>query len=218
MIHRVYENASKSKCLDELIVATDDKRIYSHVEEFGGRVILTSKKHKSGTDRCCEIVDKIGGSFNIAINIQGDEPFINPKQIDLVAQLLNDPKAQISTLIKSLNSRDDLLNTNIPKVIINKDKEAIYFSRTPIPFLRNEQLPKWLSSHTFYKHIGIYGFKTKILKEVTKLKQSSLELAESLEQLRWIENGYRIKVALTQHESYSVDTPEDLKKIMSQRK
>jgi 3-deoxy-manno-octulosonate cytidylyltransferase (CMP-KDO synthetase) len=214
MLQRVYEQAKKSKLLNDVIVATDDNRIEAHVKKFGGKVVMTSSKHKSGTDRCAEAIKRSGNKFDVAINIQGDEPFIKPQQIDLVCACFRSKNVEIATLIKKINGPEELLNANIPKVIINKNKQAIYFSRTAIPFYRNSgDADEWLKKHIYYKHIGIYGYKTAVLKEITQLKQSSLELAESLEQLRWIENGYKIFTAVTTHESLAIDTPKDLKKI-----
>ncbi|MBI3500706.1 MAG: 3-deoxy-manno-octulosonate cytidylyltransferase [Bacteroidetes bacterium] len=211
MIQRVYEQAKKCKALSEIIVATDDKRIEAAVKKFKGKVVLTSAKHESGTDRCYEALKKIGEkNFDAVINIQGDEPFINPEQISKVANCFKDATVQIATLIKKLESIHELTNHNAIKVIVNKNKEAIYFSRTAIPYYRGEDFSEWPKLHTYYKHIGIYGYRTDVLAQITKLERSSLEIAESLEQLRWLENGYKIKVELTENESYSIDTPEDL--------
>ena len=214
MIQRVYEQAKKCKLLNDVLVATDDKRIESAVKKFKGKVVMTSSKHESGTDRCYEALKKTKGKFDAVINIQGDEPFIHPKQIARVANCFNNKHVQLATLAIKMNSIHELSNPNTVKVIINKKKEAIYFSRTAIPYYRSKDLNEWLKLHTYYKHIGIYGYRTDILTEVTKLKRSSLEIAESLEQLRWLENGYKINVELTDMESYSVDTPEDLQRVV----
>ena len=211
MIQRVYEQAKKCKALSEVVVATDDKRIEAVVKNFKGKVILTSSKHESGTDRCFEALKKIGvKKFDAVINIQGDEPFIHPEQISKVANCFKDKNVQLATLAMKMKSIHELTNHNTIKVIISKKKEAIYFSRTVIPYYRGKDFSESLKCHAYYKHVGIYGYRSDILAEVTKLKRSPLEIAESLEQLRWLENGYKIKVELTEHESYSIDTPEDL--------
>jgi 3-deoxy-manno-octulosonate cytidylyltransferase (CMP-KDO synthetase) len=213
MIQRVYEQSKKSKLLYDVVVATDDTRIEEHVKNFGGSVIMTSESHQSGTDRCFEAIQKYNASADVVINIQGDEPFIHPEQIDLVASCFASPNTEIATLVKKITTNEELFNNNTPKVLLNKNKEAICFSRQTIPYIRGKQEHEWLGNFTFYKHIGIYAYRTAILAEITALKQSSLELAEALEQLRWIENGYKIKVEITGFESIAVDVPEDLKKL-----
>jgi 3-deoxy-manno-octulosonate cytidylyltransferase (CMP-KDO synthetase) len=213
MIQRVYEQSKKSKSLSDVIVATDDSRIAEHVKGFSGNVIMTGDLHQSGTDRCFEAINKFNPLADIVINIQGDEPFIKPEQIDLVASCFENEKTQIATLVKKISDDVELFNANTPKVILNKEQEAIYFSRQPIPYIRGKKTEEWMNEFTFYKHIGIYAYRTKILAEITGLKQSSLELAEALEQLRWIENGYKIKVKITDFESIAVDIPDDLKKL-----
>lgn len=213
MIQRVYEQVRSTPCLSEVVVATDDERIAEVVRSFAGNVILTSDKHESGTDRCAEVVSKIEG-FDVAINIQGDEPFINPLQIELVASCFEKENTQIATLIKPITEEKELFNTNSPKVVINAAQEAIYFSRQTIPFLRNVPQEEWLTSHTFYKHIGIYGYRIPVLKELTSLAVSTLESSEALEQLRWLENGFRIQTAVTNHETIAIDTPQDLEDVM----
>lgn len=212
MIQRVYEQVKGCTSLAEVVVATDDQRIEEHVRSFAGNVIMTSSKHESGTDRCAEVVSKING-FDVAINIQGDEPFINPLQIDLLCSLFNDPKTDIGTLIKKIDKQEDLFSENTPKVIVGSEQQALYFSRQTIPFLRGIPNTEWLRQHTFYKHIGVYGYKTAVLQEITQLPISSLEKAEALEQLRWLENGYRIRVAETAYDTVAVDRPEDLETI-----
>jgi len=209
MIQRVYEQAKKCTHLTEVIVATDDTRIYDHVLGFGGVAIMTSADHQSGTDRCAEVALQ-HPQYNIIINIQGDEPYIDPEQITKLAFCFNDAGTQIATLVKKVANEQELLNVNSPKVIINKLSEAVYFSRSPLPHIRGQEQQNWLSHFTYFKHIGIYGYRADVLQEITKLPVSSLEKAESLEQLRWIENGYRIKVAETELETYAIDTPEDL--------
>lgn len=214
MIQRVYEQAKKSASLDEVVVATDDERILLHVHEFGGRAILTSNTHQSGTDRCAEVLSKIPG-FDVVLNIQGDEPFIDPRQITLLCACLTEPGTELATLVKKINSVEELSNPNSPKVVLNRRSEAVYFSRSPIPHLRSQEPENWHELFPYYKHIGIYGYRSQTLQAITQLPVSSLEKAEALEQLRWIENGYRIKVAITDIETAAVDTPEDLEKIIA---
>lgn len=217
MIQRVYERALTSASLSHLVVATDDERIYDHVLEFGGKVVMTQSTHQSGTDRCAEVAQKVEG-YDIVINIQGDEPFIINTQIDLLASCFTEKTTELATLVKQIANIEELNNPNSPKVILNKHMEAIYFSRTPIPYVRGAEIDQLLDRHTFYKHIGIYGYRVDILKEITQLGISSLEKAESLEQLRWIENGYKIKVAITGEETKAIDTPEDLSEILKSTK
>ncbi|QJD94472.1 3-deoxy-manno-octulosonate cytidylyltransferase [Mucilaginibacter robiniae] len=212
MIQRVYEQCVKCQSLNEVIVATDDERILNHIHDFGGKAVVTSPDHQSGTDRCAEVAANYP-DYEVIINIQGDEPFIDPVQIAKVAACFTTADTQIATLIKKVTSTEELHNVNSPKVIINKLGEAIYFSRSAIPHLRGQEPQNWLQHYTYFKHIGIYGFKADVLQQVTRLPISSLEKAESLEQLRWIENGYRIKVAETDLETQAVDTPEDLQKL-----
>ncbi|MBQ7388145.1 MAG: 3-deoxy-manno-octulosonate cytidylyltransferase [Paludibacteraceae bacterium] len=213
MIQHVYEQAKKA--VEDVVVATDDKRIYDAVEAFGGKVLLTSDKHRSGTDRCFEALQKMSGEYDVVINIQGDEPFIQPEQIETLKACFTDPKTEIATLIKPFDKDalwDDLSSPNTPKVVINKRMEAMFFSRSVIPYLRGTDRTKWLKTHTYYKHIGLYAYKTNILAEITELEPSALEKAENLEQLRWLENGYSIKVGITHQQTIGVDTPEDLEK------
>ena len=212
MIQRVYEQAKKAASLSDIIVATDDDRIFHAVRAFGGNVIMTSDVHQSGTDRCAEVAQKVAG-FDAVINIQGDEPLIDPNQINLVAGCFNDISTNIATLVKQISTEDELHNFNTPKVLLNAHKEAIYFSRQAIPYLRNHPQEEWLQHHTFYKHIGIYGYKIATLSILSQLPLSSLEKAEALEQLRWIENGFKIKVAITQTETLAIDSPDDVDKV-----
>jgi 3-deoxy-manno-octulosonate cytidylyltransferase (CMP-KDO synthetase) len=213
MIQRVYEQAKKCD-LDHVVVATDDDRIAKAVKAFGGEVVMTDSKHQSGTDRCAEVALALP-EYEIVINIQGDEPFIDPTQISLVTSCFTDHSIKLATLIKKIANDDELFNPNIPKVVINGNQQAIYFSRHPIPYIRNaQQQEDWGKLHQFYKHIGIYGYTRATLLEITKLVPSSLELAESLEQLRWLENGYQIQTKVTTMESVAIDTPEDLQKII----
>ncbi|OOG18918.1 3-deoxy-D-manno-octulosonate cytidylyltransferase [Sphingobacterium sp. CZ-UAM] len=213
MIRRVYEQVKKSKKLTEVIVATDDERIAAEVLSFGGNVLMTSDTHQSGTDRCAEVIAN-NREYDVVINIQGDEPFINPEQIDLLASCFENPRTKIATLVKEIQTAEELFNQNIPKVVRNTSGEAIYFSRQTIPFLRGVDQAQWLTKQTFYKHIGIYAYQAETLRSLTKLPVSSLEEAEALEQLRWIENGYAIQTAVTSHETVAVDTKEDLDKIL----
>jgi 3-deoxy-manno-octulosonate cytidylyltransferase (CMP-KDO synthetase) len=213
MIQRVYNQAKKAQSLEEVIVATDDDRIFNHVKSFGGKVIMTSSSHKSGTDRCAEVVDKIDDSFDVVINIQGDEPYIDPEQINQLCGCFADNVIGIATLIKKIDTQDELFNPNRPKVVVDENNFAKLFSRKVIPQIDNIKKENWLNDHTFYRHIGIYGFRTPILKIISHLPPSPLEQKEKLEQLRWLENGYAIKVATTTHEAVAIDTPEDLEKI-----
>ena len=213
MIQRVYNQVKHAASLSEVVVATDDQRIFDHVQSFAGNVLLTSKEHQSGTDRCAEIINKVSG-FEVAINIQGDEPFIDPQQIDLLVSCFQQEDTQIATLIRKIEQMQDLENTNKPKVVINNKQEAVYFSRQAIPYFRGKDMRDWLKEMDYYNHIGIYGYRTEILKEISKLPVSKLELAESLEQLRWIDNGYQIKTAISNHLNQAIDTPEDLKYIL----
>jgi 3-deoxy-manno-octulosonate cytidylyltransferase (CMP-KDO synthetase) len=212
MIQRVYENARA--VLECVYVATDDARIEATVKGFGGKVVMTSNEHFSGTDRCCEAYMKIGRGYNVVVNIQGDEPFLHTEHIELLKACFTDPSVQIATLVKPSRPDEDfataLSGSNSPKVIINHYREAMYFSRSIIPYYRGKPHTEWLSNHTYYKHIGLYAYRADVLQEITLLPQSPLELAESLEQLRWLENGYRIKVGITELENIGIDTPEDL--------
>ena len=213
VVERVYEQVKKA--IDKVVVATDDERICDAVLSFGGEVVMTSSEHRSGTDRCAEAYDKLGYEADIVLNIQGDEPFVAPEQIEALIKCFESEKIDIATLVKPFSAEDgiDVLeNPNSPKVVINKACEAIYFSRSVVPYIRGVERSEWLKSHTFYKHIGIYAFRAKTLKEVTTLPQSSLEKAESLEQLRWLESGYRIGVGVTDIETVGIDTPEDLER------
>ena len=206
MIRRVYEQAKKASSLSDVIVATDDQRIFDEVRSFDGKVIMTNSQHQNGTERCAEVAENIGAQ--IVINIQGDEPFIHPQQIDLVANLFDNPLCEIGTLIKVCDDKALLEQSSIIKAIVDKDLRALYFSRSLIPYVRNAQMKT-----EFYKHIGIYGYRADILREIVKLPPSPLELAESLEQLRWLENGYTIHTAITTLESVSIDIPEDLNRV-----
>lgn len=210
IIQWVYENAKKA--LDDVYVATDDERIYKAVEAFGGKAVYTSPNHQSGTDRCAEAAQKVAGQmeFDVVINIQGDEPFIRPEQVEGLKACFNSPETEIATLIKPITNAIEITNINRPKVVINKNMEAMYFSRSSIPFVRDSKPEEWINRNEFYSHIGMYAYRYDILLELTKLPIGVLEKAESLEQLRWLENGYRIKTAKTSFENMGIDTPEDL--------
>lgn len=214
MIRRVYEQALKAGSLAQVVVATDDERIAEAVRDFGGAYVITAETHQSGTDRCAEVAAVLP-EFDAVINIQGDEPYIDPRQIDLLASCFEDQEVQLATLIKEIDTEAELFNHNIPKVLINTSGEAICFSRQTIPYLRNIPAEDWLGAHQFYKHIGIYGYTRHALLEITKLPPSTLELAESLEQLRWIEHNYKIRTKVTDIETIAIDTPEDLERIHS---
>jgi len=214
MIQRVYEQACKAGI--EVIVATDDIRIEDAVKKFGGQVVMTSEKHPSGTDRCAEALElhekQTGNKYDIIINIQGDEPFIDPKNLELLAVCFLDKDTDIATLIKKIGFEEDIHNPNHVKAVVNCNEFAMYFSRAPIPYNRN-QAKNWLNEAVYYKHIGIYAYRSHVLKEITNLTTGMLERVESLEQNRWLENAYRIKTRLVEDEGISIDTPEDLKKI-----
>lgn len=210
IVQWVYENARKA--LTEVYVATDDERIFKAVEAFGGKAVFTSAYHQSGTDRCAEAAQELSKSLkvDVVVNIQGDEPFIRPEQVESIKACFGTVETEIATLIKPITNVDEITNINRPKVVINNLQEAMYFSRSPIPFVRGCQPEEWLAANTFYSHIGMYAYRFDILLELTKLPVGMLEKAESLEQLRWLENGYRIKTAQTLYESIGIDTPEDL--------
>lgn len=212
MIQRVYEQSVKASKVDAVVVATDDERIANEVERFGGKYVMTKHDHPSGTDRCAEALSLTPGNWDAVINIQGDEPFIAPEQIDLLASCFEDSRAQLATLVKQVGNIEELFNENIPKVTIAADGTALYFSRQAIPFFKNVVKEDWLKHHVYFKHIGIYGYRADVLPELTKLKQGKLEIAESLEQLRWLENGYQIITKITEFETIAIDTPEDLQR------
>lgn len=216
MIQRVYEQARK--VLDHVCVATDDDRIFNAVQSFGGEVVMTSAQHRSGTDRCFEAYRTLGGHEDVVINIQGDEPFIKPEQIESLIACFDSPQTQIATLVRPFEAAEGyeaLANPNSPKVVLNERHEALCFSRSVIPYLRGVEPAEWLARHTYYKHIGMYGYRADVLGQITCLPQSSLELAESLEQLRWLQNGYTIKVGITTQETIGIDTPADLEKAIA---
>ena len=213
MIQRVWEQAWKSK-LDAVVVATDDMRIADEVLKFGGQYVLTDPNHRSGTDRCREALYMVEGQYDAVVNIQGDEPFIDPEQINQVIELISRDDTQLASLAKRIEDEDELFSPNVVKVVMDKQGNALYFSRNPIPFMRNLDHGKWLQKGEFYKHIGLYAYKTETLCKVAEMQTTPLEEAESLEQLRWLENGLRIRMGITQHESISIDTQEDLEKAL----
>ena len=210
VIQHVYEQAAK--VLDAVYVATDDERIYNKVTEFEGKAVMTSIEHHSGTDRIEEALEKVGGDFDVVVNIQGDEPFIAQSQIETLCHCFEDETTQIATLGKPFECIKAVENPNSPKIVVDNRGYAMYFSRSVIPFVRGVERQEWLKKYPFLKHLGIYAYRTEVLKAITRLPQSSLELAESLEQLRWLENGYRIKVGITNVETVGIDTPEDLQR------
>ena len=215
MIQRVYERATE--VLEEVWVATDDVRIEDAVKGFGGRVVMTSEGCPSGTDRCREAVEKIvattGRSFDVVVNVQGDEPFLHPEMLEKLMSCFEDETADIATLANPVVQPEDIFNLNEAKVVLDKSKNALCFSRSPVPYVMEVEKADWLEHHRFYKHVGVYAYKIDVLRKITELPVSSLEATERLEQNRWLENGYRVKVEITNHESVPVDTPEDLERI-----
>jgi 3-deoxy-manno-octulosonate cytidylyltransferase (CMP-KDO synthetase) len=209
LVQRTYLQAMKANLDAKVVVATDDDKIYAHVKTFG-ECTMTSAHHISGTDRCFEVADVLQYDFDVLINLQGDEPFILPEQIEALAAAFEDPSVDIATLKKAIKSSDDLFNANMVKVISGADDTAIYFSRQAIPHVRGIELAEWVSHYAYYRHVGMYAFKREAIAQLKDLKASGLELAESLEQLRWLENGFKIKVLKTDFVSPAIDTPADL--------
>ena len=207
MIERVYRQAMQATTLNKVVVATDDERIFNHVMEFNGNVMMTSAEHQSGTDRCAEVIAQLDGQYDVALNIQGDEPYIQPEQIELICSCFKQEETQIATLVKATTDATEINNPNIVKAVIDKQLRALYFSRYAIPFNRNN------NKVDYFKHIGIYAYRTKVLTELSKLPLGKLEQAESLEQLRWLEHGYSIQTAITQLETIAIDIPADLEKL-----
>lgn len=210
VVKRVYDIVAR--VLPNVYVATDDERIYAAVEGFGGKVVMTGSDHKSGTDRAEEAVERIGGEWDVVVNIQGDEPFIRPEQILTVCECFDDDATQIATIGKPFATMEEVLNPNSPKIVTDVQGYALYFSRSTIPFVRGKAEERWIESYPFVKHLGLYAYRREVLREITHLPQSSLERAESLEQLRWLENGYKIKVVKTDCETIGIDTPDDLRR------
>ena len=222
MIRRVYEQCQECRDINRIIIATDSKAIQTHVAGFGGEVLMTSDQHNSGTERCAEVLRKIRSERTYVepdaiINIQGDEPFIEPAQISEVIGAFRDPRVMIATLAKKISDVEDLVNPNVVKVVIGTDRHALYFSRSPIPYLRHYPVNEWPGYATFYKHVGIYGYRPEVLEKLVELPVSALESAESLEQLRWLEAGIPVRVEETDYETFAIDTPEDLSKITNRK-
>jgi 3-deoxy-manno-octulosonate cytidylyltransferase (CMP-KDO synthetase) len=213
MIQRVYEQSLKSTSLHSVIVATDDQKIFDHVNSFGGKAVITGKHHASGTDRCFEALSHIDIHYEHIINIQGDEPFIEPQQIDELAKALHHD-VEIATQMIVVKSKEELFDPGEAKIVLNENNEAMYFSRSPVPFVRNADEKNWHLYHTFYRQVGMYAYRKDILEKITRLPVSSLEKAESLEQLRWLQYGFKIKCVITQYESHCVDIPEDVDRIL----
>ena len=210
MVQRVYLQAQKAKSIDKVIVATDDQRIFDHVKSWGGEVVMTSSEHPSGTDRCREVLELQKSVFDVVVNIQGDEPYIDPSQIESVVKQFENPETQIASLAKKIASFKELFSPNTVKVIIGENKKALYFSRAAIPYLRGVDLEEYLNMGTFFKHIGLYAYRADTLTKITELPISDLEKSEALEQLRWLSAGFQINMGITTIEGLSVDTPEDL--------
>lgn len=210
VIQHVYEKVAA--VLEAAYVATDDKRIYDVVKSFGGQVVMTRTDHKSGTDRIEEAIEKIGGEWDVVVNVQGDEPFVAKSQLDTICHCFDDPTTQIATLGKPFESMEAVQNPNSPKIVVDNMGFAMYFSRSVIPYVRGKEMSSWLTHYPFLKHLGIYAYRKDVLRQVTQLPQSSLEIAESLEQLRWLQNGFKIKVGTTDVETVGIDTPQDLER------
>lgn len=210
VIQHVYEKVAA--VLEAAYVATDDERIYDAVKSFGGQVVMTRTDHKSGTDRIEEAIEKIGGEWDVVVNVQGDEPFVAKSQLDTICHCFDDPTTQIATLGKPFESMEAVQNPNSPKIVVDNMGFAMYFSRSVIPYVRGKEESSWLTHFPFLKHLGIYAYRKDVLRQVTQLPQSSLEIAESLEQLRWLQNGFKIKVGTTDVETVGIDTPQDLER------
>ncbi len=215
MIQRVVEKVQQCRSISHVIVATDDERIFNHVQDFGAHAVMTSSDHPSGTDRCLETFININSDADCIINVQGDEPFVDPKQLESLIDLIAQPEVTIATLAKKITDAQTLHDAAKVKVVLNAHAQALYFSRQAIPFYRNAENSTWHTLHTYYKHLGLYAYTPEKLKEICALTPSSLEKAESLEQLRWIENGHAIHVAITDIESPAIDTPEDLEAVLA---
>jgi 3-deoxy-manno-octulosonate cytidylyltransferase (CMP-KDO synthetase) len=214
MVQRVYEQAKQSTHLHKVVVATDDQRIADNVLSFGGEVVLTASTHPSGTDRCWDALQQLKDQYQYVINIQGDEPFIDPKQIDELATVLNDGTTELATQMIAVDSYEMLADEGEVKIVLNTNNEALYFSRAIIPYIKNIDKKDWHKHHPYYRHVGLYAYRRDILEKITKLPVSPLEKAESLEQLRWLENGFKIKCVTTKFDSHCIDTPEDLQKML----
>jgi 3-deoxy-manno-octulosonate cytidylyltransferase (CMP-KDO synthetase) len=213
LVQRVYEQTSKSTLLTEVVVATDDQRIFDHVLSFGGKAIMTSDQHPTGTDRCVEVAKKMGNDFDFFVNIQGDEPFIDPKQIDGLCELFLTPTTEIGTMMKAITDPAEIFDMKEVKITFNKNMEALYMSRSAIPYIKDVPESEWYKHHTFYKHIGIYGFRKDVLIRIADMRPTILEKLESLEQLRW-QDEFKISLGITDIDTLSIDTPEDLKEVI----
>lgn len=214
MIQRVYERVSQSEILDKVVVATDHELIFNHVRQFGGEVMMTASSHQTGTERCAETANRLHAqNDDILINIQGDEPFINPGQVSQICNCFSNPGVQIATLVKQITEHEMIADPNVVKAVLNLDHSVMYFSRSPIPYCRGYNQNEWISQTVYFKHIGIYGFRKQVLDELVKLPISQLEKTEELEQLRWLENGWTIYAYMTEFENISIDTPADILKI-----
>lgn len=213
MIQRVYEKAQSCQLLSEVIVATDDENIFKVVKAFGGNVQMTAASHQSGTDRCNEVLQKVNTGFDVVVNIQGDEPTIQSSQIEALIRLFENPSIHIGTLAKPIDDLDEIENPNVVKVVFNHSKIALYFSRSIIPYPRDKEAK---NNSDFFKHIGMYAYRSEILAQIAQLPQSKLEITESLEQLRWLDNGYSVGVGITNIENKGIDTPEDLAKLLEE--
>lgn len=214
MIQRVYEQAARSSSLHKLVVATDDERIFSHVQSFGGEVLMTSLYHANGTDRCWDALQQLGHGYRYVINIQGDEPFIDPRQIDELASVLQDGTAELATQMIPVNTHEELFDLGEVKIVLNDKMEALYFSRMVIPFIKGVDEKEWHRHFKYYRHVGMYAYRRDVLEKISKIPVSSLEQAESLEQLRWLEHGFKIRCVPTHFESHCIDTPGDVEKVM----
>lgn len=215
MIQRVYEQAAQSRLVSKVVVATDDSRIADQVQSFGGAVVMTDPDHPSGTDRCWEALQQLEAKYQYVINVQGDEPFIEPAQIDELAAVLQDGTTELATQMIAVDSHEVLFDKGEAKIVLNANHEALFFSRMVIPFIKGVDEKEWHKHHTYFRHVGMYAYRADILEQITKLPVSGLEKAESLEQLRWLENGFRIKCVLTDYDSHCIDMPEDIEKVLT---
>jgi 3-deoxy-manno-octulosonate cytidylyltransferase (CMP-KDO synthetase) len=214
MIQRVYEQVAQCKTIDRVVVATDDKRIFDRVEAFGGEALMTAADHPSGTDRCWEAFRQLKENFQYIINVQGDEPFIDPGQVDELGNVLNNEEVELATQMIAVDDHEVLFDRGEVKIVLNENNEALYFSRMVIPYIKGVEEKNWHEHHTYYRHVGMYAYRADVLKKLTALPVSSLEKAESLEQLRWLQNGFRIRCVLTKYDSHCIDTPEDVNKVL----
>lgn len=217
MIQRVYDQAVSAGVFASVVVATDDERIFDHVNSFGGMVLMTLPSHESGTERCLEVLQKAEGEYDAVVNIQGDEPYIHPEQLQDICEIIARPDVEIATLVKRIQDADTILNPNRVKVVMNDRNEALYFSRSPIPHAREHKIEDWLGAHDYYKHIGLYAYTSETLNEIVHMEPGMLERTERLEQLRWLERGKRIVCGFTRHDSFGVDTPDDLVTLLREK-